>query len=94
MTQPNNFHFEHPQPQSTAPAKGQIASSQPVPQSQPPVRINLNTDIIGLFQTVSVAPTQIPNSPYQQIQLYVNGATYRLYVYDGVNGVWHYASLT
>ena len=51
-------------------------------------------DIYGLFQTVSVAPTGIPHSIYDQIKIYVNSTTYRLYVYDFTNNVWHYATLT
>ena len=57
-------------------------------------RINLNTDIIGLFETVSAAPTIIPTSPYEQIKIYVNGATLRLYWYDSVAHAWHYVTAT
>lgn len=57
-------------------------------------RINFNTDIIGLFETVSVAPTIRPNSPYEQVKVYVNGATLRLYWYDTIAGVWHYVTAT
>lgn len=56
--------------------------------------VDLDTDISGLFQTVSVPPTTIPQSPYDQVQIYSNGSTYRLYIYDGVNRAWHYATLT
>lgn len=90
----NKPDFQHPQPQTTAPARGQIAVPAPMQPVTPPMRVNFNTDIIGLLQTVSVAPTQVPNSPYQQIQIYVSGTTYRLYVYDAKGGVWHYATLT
>jgi hypothetical protein len=43
-------------------------------------------------QPVSVAPTYTPKNFYEQIVLYVNGATIRLYVY--VNGTWRYSALT
>jgi hypothetical protein len=33
-------------------------------------RINLNTDIIGLFETVSTAPTATPRDIYDQIKIY------------------------
>lgn len=56
--------------------------------------INFNTDIQGLFETVSAAPTNIPKSPYDQVKIYVNGATYRLYWYDGVGHAWHYVTAT
>ncbi len=57
-------------------------------------RINFNTDIIGLYETVSVAPTNTPASPYDQVKIYVNGSTYRLYWYDSVGHVWHYVTAT
>jgi hypothetical protein len=57
-------------------------------------RINFNTDIIGLFETVSVVPTNVPKSPYDQVKVYVSGATYRLYWYDANGGVWHYVTAT
>jgi hypothetical protein len=96
--------FQHPQSQSHSP---QMANDQSVTILQNTIqeltrrvsalenrRINWNTDVIGLFQTVSVAPTQTPASPYQQVQIYVNSTTYRLYVYDNNAHVWHYATLT
>jgi len=56
--------------------------------------INLNTDIFGLFETVSTAPSEAPTNVYQQVKIYVNGATYRLYLYDAVGHAWHYVALT
>lgn len=44
--------------------------------------------ITGLFKTVSVVPTGIPRSIFQQIQLYVNGSTTKLYFYDTVSNTW------
>lgn len=48
----------------------------------------------GLLQVVSAVPTSKPTSIYQQILIYVNGATLRLYVYDALNDAWRYATLT
>lgn len=101
-------HFQHPQSQSQQPAYGQITGvpddlGDIRQQLQEAIRrigdlenkrINLNTDIIGLFETVSTAPTLIPVGPYDQIKVYVNGATLRLYWYDSVAHVWHYVTAT
>jgi hypothetical protein len=40
----------------------------------------------------STAPTNTPRNFIEQIELYENGATYRVYFYVG--GVWRYATLT
>jgi hypothetical protein len=48
--------------------------------------------LFGLFETVSVAPTTIPKTTYDQIKIYVNGATLRLYWYDSVANLWHYVT--
>ena len=47
-------------------------------------RINFNTDIIGLYETVTATPSGIPKSPYDQVKIY-NGS---LWIYDAVNNVW------
>lgn len=52
------------------------------------------SDLIGMFQVVDVAPTNIPRDMYDQVQIYVNGATLRLYWYDWVNHAWHYVTAT
>lgn len=57
-------------------------------------RVNLNTDIIGLFEVVSVVPTGIPRDVYDQVKIYTNSTTYRLYWYDQVNDAWRYATGT
>ena len=49
--------------------------------------------LIGKIQTVSVVPTQIPRNLYEQIVIYVSGATLRLYVYDNTNKAWRYSTL-
>ena len=100
--------FQHPQPQSEQPAYGQVYSNalsnddlqKQVQQLSSRLdlfinkRINWNTDIIGLFETVSAVPTLTPTKPYDQIKFYSNATTYRLYVYDQTNQVWRYATLT
>jgi len=57
-------------------------------------RVNLNTDIIGLFEVVSAAPTGVPKDLFDQVKIYHNGTTYRLYWYDNVNHEWRYATGT
>lgn len=91
--------FQHPQKQTNEPAQGQVFSfsddqpdqigqlSQQV-QAMQSKRINLNTDIIGLFETVTVAPTGVPAGPYDQIKISVIAGTTALNVYDAVNHVW------
>lgn len=63
----------------------------------------LNTDteeqqfarnLFGLFETVSAVPTAEPINYLDQIKIYVNGATLRLYWYDKVAHVWHYVTAT
>lgn len=98
--------FQHPQSQSSQPAYGQVYSNTPnitdlAAQVQDlnsrfnllsSKRINLNTDLIGLFQTVTAAPTQIPNNPYQQIQIAIISGTHYLYIYDPTTPVGGSAS--
>lgn len=100
--------FEHPQSQSNKPDPYQVYSDVPDANSNAvqiqsleervsgleSKRLNLNTDIIGLFETVSLVPVGIPTGPWQQIKIYVNGATLRLYWYDGNANVWHYVTAT
>lgn len=45
-------------------------------------------DLTGLIKTVSVVPTRTPRSFFEQVVLYVNGTTARLYVYDTVGNTW------
>lgn len=51
-------------------------------------RINFNTDIIGLIETVTSAPTVVPSSPFDQIKIAVISGTTYLYVYDSLNHAW------
>ena len=57
-------------------------------------QVDLLVDITGLFDTVSSAPTQAPANIFDQIKIYKNGTTYRLYWYDAVNNQWRYATGT
>lgn len=56
--------------------------------------VNLDTNIYGLFEVVSAIPSGTPKSVYDQIKIYTNSTTYRLYWYDQVNHAWRYASGT
>lgn len=97
--------FQHPQPQSNQPAQDQIAGIDTVEEQQiaslqqgfgqmENKRVNLNTDIIGLFETVTIAPTLTPKSPYDQIKISVISGTTALNVYDATNHVWKKVTLT
>lgn len=58
-------------------------------------RINdLDTDIQGLFETVSVVPTNLPKGAYDQIKVYENAGTHRLYWYDATSHAWRYTAGT
>ena len=50
--------------------------------------------IIGLYPTVSTIPTNKPSSFQDQIQIYVNGGTLTLYIYDVENETWRKVTLT
>lgn len=56
-------------------------------------KIHFN-NLLGFIQTVSTIPTNAPKSINDQIMLYCNGTTYRLYVYDVKNTAWRYVALT
>lgn len=95
----NKPQFQNPQPDSgNTPASQYFQQSFntqiPAPTTSYNKLINFNTDIEGLFETVSVAPTAVPKSPYDQIKIYVNGATLRFYWYDNTAHVWHYVTAT
>lgn len=56
--------------------------------------IDFDLHLDGLFETVAAAPTGAPRSPYDQVKIYVNGATYRLYWFDAAGNAWHYVTAT
>lgn len=51
-------------------------------------------DLLGMFQTVTSAPTSAPRTLINQIQIYSSGGTFRIYIYDTVSNAWKYATLT
>ena len=61
--------------------------------TDPQVRTEMK-DIFGMFRVVSDAPTGKPRKLIDQIVIYTNGATFRLYYYDFKAGVWHYITAT
>ncbi len=59
------------------------------------VNAQLRADnVFGMFKTVSSVPTGVPKNWFDQIQIYVNGLTLRLYWYDVTNATWHYVTAT
>jgi hypothetical protein len=56
--------------------------------------ISLNTDIQGLFDVVSDVPTNTPANIFDQIKIYENAGTHRLYWYDNVARAWRYTAGT
>lgn len=94
--------FQHPQSQTTQPAYGQVFSNT-LNTSDTALQIedltrrieglenkrtNFNTDLIGLFETVTVAPTLKPTNPYDQVKISVIAGTTALNIYDAKNSVW------
>lgn len=57
-------------------------------------RIQLDTDIGGLFEVVSSVPSGTPLSVYDQLKIYESAGTHRLYWYDQVTHAWRYATGT
>lgn len=46
------------------------------------------------IEVVSAVPVQSPKNFFDQIKLYANAGTYRLYVYNYKNNVWNYVIMT
>lgn len=59
-----------------------------------PVQETRTKNVIGMFDTVSTAPTAVPYNWQDQVKIYVNGSTYRLYWYDTNANTWHYVTAT
>lgn len=101
QNKPEQPNFQHPQPQSQQPEYNQVYTYTPdlpelIPQVQElqklvdeliAMRVNFNTDIIGMIEGVAVAPTGTPTSVYGQLKIY-NGA---LYWYSNIDKAWHTA---
>lgn len=51
-------------------------------------------NLTDLIEVVSTVPTATPKAFYDQVKIYISGGTYRLYVYNYVNNVWRYVTLT
>lgn len=51
-------------------------------------------DIFGTFRVTDTAPTGKPIKFADQIVVYKNSTTYRLYWYDPQNNEWHYVTAT
>jgi len=56
-------------------------------------RVN-GSSVFGMYQTVSVVPTTTPLFMQNQIQIYSNAGTFRIYIYDTVSNTWKYSALT
>ena len=56
------------------------------------------TDLFGMIETVTTAPTLAPRNFYQQVKLYTDSTSaptiYRLYIYMPKLNAWHYVALT
>lgn len=52
------------------------------------------SQLAGIVDTVTSAPTGKPTNMVNQFKIYTNGATYRFYWYDAKNDVWHYVTAT
>lgn len=90
-----DFSFAHEQPQANLPPRLQNDPTMMLQKIQDlddrlsrymadeaGKRINWNTDIIGLTESRTVAPTGIPKSPYDQFKIAkISGTTY-FYAYD------------
>ena len=48
----------------------------------------------NMFQTVTSAPTAVPTTWQNQIQIYSTGGVWRIYIWDNTGQVWKYATLT
>lgn len=51
-------------------------------------------NITGFMEVVDAVPTEPPRTFWEQIKIYENGATKRLYVYNYVAKAWRYTALT
>lgn len=55
---------------------------------------NRAEQVFGMFKTVSVVPTSTPKNWFDQIQLYKNGGTLKVYIYDVTNAAWRQWTVT
>ena len=52
------------------------------------------SEVLGIYETVTAAPIRNRTNIINQIKIYTNGATLRLYWYDALNDTWHYVTAT
>lgn len=52
------------------------------------------SNLQGMYETVTAAPTNSPTNALNQVKIYTNGATLRLYWFDAKNNLWHYVTAT
>lgn len=52
------------------------------------------SQIVGLIEVVDTVPSSVPRRLFDQVKIYKNGGTKRLYVYDYKNHSWYYVALT
>lgn len=71
----------------------QLKFPDPIPEPELPKQLRAE-ELFGMFQTVTTAPTKPPKGTLEQIQIYTNGSTYRLYWWDNANITWHYVTAT
>lgn len=71
-----------------------MPNNQPIQPQATQQSVNLDTQVLGMFEVVSVVPTTAPRTAYEQIKIYTNSTTYRLYWYDWKNHAWRYATGT
>ena len=65
----------------------------PSPEGKDAAPVNI-AQIIGLFEVVDTVPSNVPSRLFDQVKIYKNGSTKRLYVYDYSNHAWYYVGLT
>lgn len=104
MSEPN---FEHPQSQTSKPAYGQILGNLDLTDALFQIqvltrrvddlerkRVSFKTDLIDLFETVTVAPTITPRSPYEQVKLANIAGTFYIYAYNTNSLSWKRVAIT
>lgn len=83
-------------PQAIAQDEREIRTESHLHDGMDSPRLALQS-LIGLIEVVSTVPTGVPKTFFQQVKLYSNGGTRRVYFYvtDSVgSGAWRYATLT
>ena len=71
-----------------------IVKTQYEDQEIKPIEVKKLDDLFGMFGVSDTAPTGTPRKISEQVVIYKNGGTKRLYWYDPTNGVWSYVTAT